>query len=94
VALLALVLLGPVVQPWYLLWPIFLVAPTVPWRWSRLMIAPSILFSFAVRPSGHAAPPFFVVTLVVVAAVATAIIATDAVPRRRSRSVSLRAPSR
>jgi hypothetical protein len=93
-ALLALVLLGPVVQPWYLLWGTFLIAPSAPWRWSRLIIVPSVLFSFAVRPSGHAAPQLFVVALVLAAAVATVIIAGGSTPWRRSDPVRLRTPSR
>jgi hypothetical protein len=46
VTALAFVLLGPVVQPWYLTWGIVLMAPVVAGRWRGLVLGLSIVAPF------------------------------------------------
>jgi alpha-1,6-mannosyltransferase len=46
VTALAFVLLGPVVQPWYLTWGIVLMAPVVSGRWRALVLALSTIAPF------------------------------------------------
>ena len=44
--MMAFVLLGPVVQPWYLTWGIILVAPVVTGRWLYAVLGLSIVAPF------------------------------------------------
>jgi hypothetical protein len=55
VSLLAVVLLGPVVQPWYLLWGIMLLAGVGPGCLLTTVIWVSVTLPFLFLPDGHAA---------------------------------------
>jgi hypothetical protein len=52
-SLLALVVLGPVVQPWYLTWGLLLLAPVAMGRLRQLVIALSVLSPFVGLPGGR-----------------------------------------
>lgn len=54
VSMLAVVLLGPVVQPWYLVWGIVLLAPLAVGRIRTVVIGLSIVSSFLGLPGGRA----------------------------------------
>lgn len=70
VSLLAVVLLGPVVQPWYLLWAIVLLGAAGPGRLRPAVIWLSATLPFLVLPNGSiAADPILAVFLVVTGAV-------------------------
>lgn len=67
-ALLAVVVLAPVFQPWYLLWTIPFLASETTHRLRRPLIAASAIASFLAMPSGSSIA--YVPTLIAVAAVA------------------------
>jgi len=70
VALGAFVLLGPVIQPWYLLWAALpLAASTGLSRYRRATVWLTALFSVIVMPNGATIPAFTIVQGVAVAAV-------------------------
>ncbi|GAA3391547.1 polyprenol phosphomannose-dependent alpha 1,6 mannosyltransferase MptB [Streptomyces roseoviridis] len=54
-ALLALVALSPMVQPWYLLWPLAALAAAGAWHtpWGRLLALLSAALTYETAPSGH-----------------------------------------
>jgi hypothetical protein len=69
-SLLAVVLLGPVVQPWYLLWAIVLLGAAGPGRLRPAVIWLSATLPFLVLPNGSvAADPILAVFLVMTSAV-------------------------
>jgi hypothetical protein len=53
ISLLLFVVLGPVVQPWYLTWGLLLLAPVAFGRWRTLIIAVSVLSPFIGLPGGR-----------------------------------------
>jgi len=53
-SLLALVVLGPVVQPWYLTWGLLLLAPIATGRLRAWVIGLSVISPFVGLPGGHA----------------------------------------
>jgi alpha-1,6-mannosyltransferase len=53
ISLFLFVVLGPVVQPWYLTWGILLLAPVAFGRWRTLIIAVSVLSPFIGLPGGR-----------------------------------------
>jgi alpha-1,6-mannosyltransferase len=53
ITLLLFVALGPVVQPWYLVWGLLLLAPVAIGRWRTLIIAVSVLSPFIGLPGGR-----------------------------------------
>jgi len=53
ISLLLFVVLGPVVQPWYLTWGLLLLAPVAIGRWRTLIIAVSVLSPFIGLPGGR-----------------------------------------
>jgi alpha-1,6-mannosyltransferase len=66
----AFVLLGPVIQPWYLLWAALpLAAATRDPRYRRATVWLSVIFSVIVMPNGATIPTFAAVQAVAVAAV-------------------------
>ena len=82
-ALLAVVVLGPVVQPWYLLWAVVLLAAVVPARAATGLAAASAVLCLLVLPSGRhlIRPPLYGVPLVVVAVVGACVWRTPGRPR-------------
>ena len=52
-SLLAVVVLGPVVQPWYLAWGIVMLAPVATGRWRRLVVGVTVVGSLIGFPGGH-----------------------------------------
>lgn len=81
--LLAVVALGPVVQPWYLLWALPLLAAGGAERLEPPLVAVSLAAAFVVMPSGSAvADPVAVVALVAVAAT----VVVSATSRRPARA--------
>ena len=76
--MMAFVLLGPVVQPWYLTWGIIIVAPVVTGRWLYAVlglsaVAPFIGLTGGSRPAeraGHTDPASMVLAVMVLWAVA------------------------
>jgi hypothetical protein len=52
-SLLALVVLGPVVQPWYLTWGLLLLAPVATGKLRAWVIALSVISPFVGLPGGH-----------------------------------------
>jgi hypothetical protein len=73
-ALVAVVILGPVVQPWYLLWGIVLLAAVVGERAHYALAALSIALCLALMPNGKSIirPPFY--GLPIIAAVGLAVV--------------------
>jgi alpha-1,6-mannosyltransferase len=77
ISMLAFVLLGPVVQPWYLTWGIFLMAPVITSRWRGLAMGLSIVSPFIGLTGGrslleqlvHTNPAAMVMAVVVLWAV-------------------------
>ena len=66
----AFVLLGPVIQPWYLLWAVLpLAAATHDPRFRRATVWLSVVFSVIVMPNGASIPTFAVVQAVLVAGI-------------------------
>jgi alpha-1,6-mannosyltransferase len=64
----AFVLLGPVIQPWYLLWAVLpLAAATDKPRYRRATVWISVIFSVIIMPNGATIPTFAVVQAVIVA---------------------------
>jgi alpha-1,6-mannosyltransferase len=53
-SMLAVVLLGPVVQPWYLVWGILLLSPLAVGRTRQIVVGLSIVASFLGLPGGRA----------------------------------------
>jgi alpha-1,6-mannosyltransferase len=51
-SLLAVVVLGPVVQPWYLAWGIVLLAPVASGRWRMVVVGTSLVGAFIGFPGG------------------------------------------
>ena len=84
-ALLVVVLLGPVVQPWYLLWPLVLLAAVAGPRAALGLAAGSALLCLLVLPSGRhvVRPPLYGVPMVAVVALAGAVAARG-LPRSRT----------
>ena len=52
VAFLAIVLLSPVVQPWYVCWALVVLAPVAERATRRLLVGASVVFCFAGMPGG------------------------------------------
>jgi len=52
-SLLAVVVLGPVVQPWYLAWGLVLLAPIGFGRWRPILVAATLTGSFIGFPGGY-----------------------------------------
>lgn len=70
IALGAFVLLGPVIQPWYLLWAALpLAAATADRRYRMATVWFSTIFSVIIMPNGATIPRFTIVQAVLVAAV-------------------------
>jgi alpha-1,6-mannosyltransferase len=96
ITLLLLVILGPVVQPWYLSWGLLLLAPVALGRLRSLIIGLSMVTAFIELPGGtqlvhsllHGDPLLIVLTLLWILVVLTVPLATwerrDAVPDRAS----------
>jgi alpha-1,6-mannosyltransferase len=71
----AFVLLGPVIQPWYLLWAVLpLAAATHDPRYRRATVLLSVIFSVIIMPNGASIPTFAVVQAVVVAGIVVACV--------------------
>jgi alpha-1,6-mannosyltransferase len=69
-AMMAFVLLAPVIQPWYLLWAALpLAAATADPRYRKATIALTVLFSVTIMPNGATIPVYVIVQAVVVAAI-------------------------
>ena len=69
-AMMAFVLLAPVIQPWYLLWAALpLAAATADPRYRKATIWLTVLFSVTIMPNGATIPVYVIVQAVVVAAV-------------------------
>ena len=71
-ALLVVVVLGPVVQPWYLLWAVVVLAAVASPRWAVGLAAGCTVLCLLVLPSGRHVlrPPLYGVPLLLAAAVA------------------------
>ena len=70
IAMMAFVLLAPVIQPWYLLWAALpLAASTADPRYRKATIALTVLFSVTIMPNGATIPVYVIVQAVVVAAI-------------------------
>ncbi|MGH9304673.1 MAG: polyprenol phosphomannose-dependent alpha 1,6 mannosyltransferase MptB, partial [Acidimicrobiales bacterium] len=93
--LLAVVLLGPVVQPWYLVWGIILLAPVAEGRTRAAIIVLSVVSSFLGLPGGRVLLHQLVVTnpfVIAVAATALGVVAgVFLLPRVHSLSQQRRA---
>jgi alpha-1,6-mannosyltransferase len=74
-ALLAVVALGPVVQPWYLLWGVVVLAAVAGPRTALFLGAGCAVLCLLVLPSGRhlIRPPLYGVPLLVAAAVALVV---------------------
>ena len=69
-AMMAFVLLAPVIQPWYLLWAALpLAASTADPRYRKATVALTVLFSVTIMPNGATIPVYVIVQAVVVAAI-------------------------
>jgi alpha-1,6-mannosyltransferase len=69
-AMMAFVLLAPVIQPWYLLWAALpLAASTADPRYRKATIWLTVLFSVTIMPNGATIPVYVIVQAVVVAAI-------------------------
>jgi alpha-1,6-mannosyltransferase len=69
-AMMAFVLLAPVIQPWYLLWAALpLAAATADPRYRKATVALTVLFSVTIMPNGATIPVYVIVQAVVVAAI-------------------------
>jgi len=69
-AMMAFVLLAPVIQPWYLLWAALpLAAATADPRYRKATIWLTVLFSVTIMPNGATIPVYVIVQAVAVAAV-------------------------
>jgi hypothetical protein len=53
ITLLLFVVLGPIVQQWYLTWGLILIAPVATGRWRTLIIGSSVLLPFLGLPGGR-----------------------------------------
>jgi alpha-1,6-mannosyltransferase len=53
ITLLLFVVLGPIVQQWYLTWGLILIAPVATGRWRTLIIGASVIFPFLGLPGGR-----------------------------------------
>jgi hypothetical protein len=93
-SLLAIVVLGPVVQPWYLVWGVVLLAPIAEGRTRVLIMWLSAVMSFLGLPGGRALLQHIEQTnpLLVTAAAAAlvAIVAATYAPRFRQLAVERR----
>jgi hypothetical protein len=101
ITLLLFVVLGPVVQPWYLSWGLILLAPVALGRLRSLIIGLSMVTAFIELPGGtqlvgsliHGDPLLIVLTLLWILVVLTVPLATwerrDAVPPVPSVGVGL-----
>ena len=79
--MLAVVLLGPVVQPWYLLWGLVLLAPIAAGRMNAVVIVLSIVSSFLGLPGGRVLLHEIVVSNpLVIALFSAALVGVAAVP--------------
>ena len=93
VTLLLFVILGPVVQPWYLSWGLILLAPVALGRLRSLIIGLSMVTAFIELPGGtqlinsliHGDPLLIVLTLLWILVVLTVPLATWERPRGRPR---------
>ncbi len=76
-ALLAVVLLAPVIQPWYVLWGLVVIAPVATRRVALGLGAASAVLCLLILPSGRhlIRPPLYGVPLVLVAAAGMAVAA-------------------
>ncbi|MEJ7651722.1 MAG: polyprenol phosphomannose-dependent alpha 1,6 mannosyltransferase MptB [Nakamurella sp.] len=73
-ALGGFVLLGPVIQPWYLLWAVLpLAAATTDRRFRLFAVWFSAAFALIIMPNGATIPPFAIIQAVAVAAVVVGI---------------------
>ncbi|MDA8040671.1 MAG: polyprenol phosphomannose-dependent alpha 1,6 mannosyltransferase MptB [Actinomycetota bacterium] len=85
--MLAVVLLGPVVQPWYLVWGIVLLAPIAEGRLRSVVVGLSVVASFLGLPGGRALLHEILVTnpfvIALFVAVLVAVAAVPLVPRVR-----------
>ncbi|MBM9466204.1 polyprenol phosphomannose-dependent alpha 1,6 mannosyltransferase MptB [Nakamurella leprariae] len=84
----AVVLLGPVIQPWYLLWAVIpLAAATAQPRLRKAAVWLSVLFAVIIMPNGATIPVFTIVRAVAVAAAVAAValffLARGGLPRSR-----------
>lgn len=71
----AFVLLGPVIQPWYLLWAAIPLAAATGWsRYRRVTVWLTTIFSVIIMPNGGTILPFTIVVCVLVAAVVVATV--------------------
>jgi len=93
-SLLAIVAFGPVVQPWYLIWGVVLLAPIAEGRTRVLVLSISAVMSFLGLPGGRALLQHIEATnpLLVAAAAAAlvAIVAASYAPRFRQLAVERR----
>jgi alpha-1,6-mannosyltransferase len=84
VTLLLFVILGPVVQPWYLSWGLILLAPVALGRLRSLIVGLSMVTAFIELPGGtqlinsliHGDPLLIVLTLLWILVVLTVPLAT------------------
>jgi alpha-1,6-mannosyltransferase len=92
-ALLTVVLLGPVVQPWYLLWAVVPLAAVVSARWAAGLGAACALVCLLVLPSGRHVirPPLYGLPMLLAAAVGLAAVRLESSgmvdPTRPTRTV-------
>ncbi|MDQ2848182.1 MAG: polyprenol phosphomannose-dependent alpha 1,6 mannosyltransferase MptB [Actinomycetota bacterium] len=72
----AFVLLGPVIQPWYLLWAVLpLAASTANSRFRTGAVWFTAAYSLLIMPNGGTIPPFTIIAAVTIAAIVAAIAA-------------------
>ena len=70
VAMMAFVLLAPVIQPWYLLWAALpLAASTADPRYRKATVWLTVLFSVTIMPNGATIPVYVIVQAVIVASI-------------------------
>jgi alpha-1,6-mannosyltransferase len=75
IAMGAFVLLGPVIQPWYLLWAALpLAASTSDGRYRRVTVWLTVVYAVIIMPNGATIPVFAIVQSVLVAAVVAAAV--------------------
>jgi hypothetical protein len=80
VGLLAVVILGPIVQPWYLMWGITMLAAAGVDRWTPVLVWLSAGSSLLILPSGTSARDFVLAGFLVVTGIVVALNLTS--PRR------------
>ncbi|HEY3702684.1 MAG TPA: polyprenol phosphomannose-dependent alpha 1,6 mannosyltransferase MptB [Acidimicrobiales bacterium] len=78
VSLLVLVVLGPVIQPWYLLWGLVLLAAAGPGRLLALAVWISVVLPYMVQPNGSSAADIVLLVFLALTAVVGVLSTTRA----------------